>query len=163
MATQVTSFTPSSQAAFAFQPTLDQQSYNAVVPTNLFGQRFYLSLTKPNGAPLVNLPLVGSPIGITIQALTWAHGIVTATTQVPHGYRIGSRINLTMTGCVPAVFNGSIQMLVTGPQTLTWLIPTDPGLATVLGVVSYDINLVGGYFTSSKLVYRIPSQNFEVT
>lgn len=87
--TTVTPFVPSTNATFQFQPTLDGTTYTAIVTWNLFAQRFYFNLYTLQGALVVSLPLIGSPL-------------------------------------------------------------------------NYDINLVAGYF-ASKVVYRAPSRQFEVS
>lgn len=83
-------FSPSVNANFTFQPTLDGNVHDAIVTWNLFGQRFYLNLYDLSGALVVCRALVGSPN-------------------------------------------------------------------------DQDIDLVGGYFTASKMVFRQSSQQFEVS
>jgi hypothetical protein len=169
MATTIFPFTPSSTVQFAFQPVLDGNSYNASVPSLLFGNRYYLNLVAADGTPIIYTALIGSPTGIPIASLSWANAIVTATTETPHGYRIASTVELTIVGCTPDAYNGSVQVLITGPSTFSYLLASNPGSATVFGTANYDINLIGGVpkedgtFFASTLVFRVPASQFEVT
>lgn len=162
-------FKPSNVAPFSFQPTLNGSVYNATVPWLLFGRRYYLNLASLNGTVLWFGAIVGSPSGIAIQSLSWADGIVTATLVTPHGYRIASTIALTIVGCTPDAYNGQVEAMATGPNTLVWPLAADPGIATVFGAANYNINLIGGVpnengdFFTSTLVFRQNSQQFEVS
>lgn len=160
--TTITPFVPNNRVPFAFQPTLDGQVYNVTVTWNLFGVRYYINVYSLAGVLVVAKAMVGSPDGLAIEGLSWANGKAFATTSLPHGFKIGTTIALTVTGCAPDAFNGQIQAFVTGPQTLTWAIAGDPGMATAFGAVTYNISLVAGYFAST-LVFRQSSQQFEVS
>lgn len=155
-------FAPSTLAPFQFAPTLDGQIYTAIVTWNLFAQRWYLNLYTLGGALIVSTALIGSNVGVTLSAIAWDLGAVTATTSAPHRYPIGATLNLAISGVAPAGYNGSVSALVTGPRTFTYPLAAFPGLAAVLGAVAYDINLVGAYFASS-VAFRQASQQFEVS
>lgn len=161
--TTVTPFTPSSTALFQFQPTLDGQAYTAITTTNLFGQRYYINLYATDGTWIFTQPLIGSPSAIALEAVSWANGSAIATTSLPHGYAIGSAINLTISGCAPDAYNGRVQALVIDAVTLSWPLPAPQMVASQLGGVSYDIDMAAGYFQTSTLVFRDGSQQFEVT
>lgn len=162
-------FKPSSTAPFGFQPTLNGNVYNATVPWLLFGARYYLKLTALDGTPILYTAIAGSPTGQALQALTWANGIVTATSILPHGFKIAGTVMLTISGSVPAAYNGLVPAFVTGRSTFTYPLAANPGAATVFGSASFDVNLIGGvpnengdYFTST-LVFRAAAQQFEVS
>ena len=162
-------FAPSAAAQFTFQPVLDGASYNASVPWLLFGARYYLNLSASDGTQIWYGAIVSSAAGIQLESLSWANGIVTATTSAPHGYRTATTVSLTIAGCSPDAYNGLVEALITGPSSFSYLLASNPGTATVLGTVSYDVNLIGGvpdengnYFTSI-LVFRDESQTFEVS
>jgi hypothetical protein len=155
-------FAPSPQAPWMFQPTLDGQIYTGVITWNLAAQRWYLNLYSLAGALVVAKALVGSPPAIPIAAVAWTLGTATVTTQDPHGYPPGATIVLTIAGVTPSGYNGTVSALITGPSTFTYSLASFPGLATAFGQVSYDINLVQGYFTTSTMVFRQASQQFEV-
>lgn len=164
-------FAPSAVASppFSFQATLDQQTYNVAVTWNIFGQRWYVTITALDGTVILNTALVSSPTGIAIENLTWSEGEATAMTAVPHGFRIGSIVTLTVAGADQAGYNGTFACLITGPSTFTYPVTTNPGIASVFGTAQQNVNLVGGvpdengdYFTST-LVFRDESQQFEIS
>lgn len=155
-------FAPTLQANYQFTPTLDGSQYTALVNWNLFGQRYYLNVSDLEGNLVACLALVGSPDSVNLQALSWLRGRVTAVTAVPHGYPVGSSIELTVSGVTPDDYNGTYLCLVTAANQLQYDLADFPGASTGLGRVSYDIDLMGGYFAST-LVFRSGSQQFEVS
>lgn len=159
--TQYFNFVPSTSVAPQFQPTLDDQVYNAIMTWNLDGQRYYINLYQLDGTLVFCLPLVGSESGTNIVSLTWNQGVVTATTETPHGYAFGATMDLTISGATPDGYNGLVSAFVTGASTFTYLLPAFPGAATIAGRADFNINLAAGYF-SSTLVFRQASQQFEV-
>lgn len=166
--TQYFPFRPSATSVFSFSPVLDGETYSATVPWLLFGARYYLSLQKLDGTQVWYGAVVGSPTGVQIQSLSWAHGRATAATAVPHGFKPASTVSLAVRGCSPDAFNGAVAALVTGPSSVSWPLATDPGAAMVFGSASRDVNILGGvanglggYF-SSTMMFRTASQTFEV-
>lgn len=155
-------FQPTLQAPFQFQPVLDGQNYNATVTWNLFGKRFYLNLFALDGTLVTSVPMVGSPTGFAIESMSWANGTVTVETVDPHSYKIGTVARLTISGCAPDAYNGVFDVIVTGPDEFTYQVAANPGSATALGRVDYNINLVAGFFKRSTLVYREVAVQFEV-
>lgn len=156
-------FIPSNTVAPSFQPTLDGNVYTCIVVWSLFGQRFNLNCFDSSGnAIFTGIAVVDTVEGISINNITWDAASLTATltTATPHNYKIGATINLTVEGAIPTGFDGAHLMLSTGPNTLTFPLSIDPGTLTVPGVVSYLINLVGGYFNST-LIFR--NGQFEVS
>lgn len=161
--TTFTNFVPSLVAPFQFSATLDGAQYNVIVTWSLFGKRFYINVYALDGTLVVSEAMVGSPTGISLAALSWANGVVTATTAVPHGYKIGRIVSLTISGTTPAAYGGLFECLITGTSMFTYPLATNPGAAVALGTVSYDVNLIGGFFQISSLVFRQQSQQFEVS
>jgi hypothetical protein len=159
---QLVPFVPSSQAPFQFQCTLDGNIYTCTITWSLFGRRYYLNIFDLNQNLVLTEALIGSPDGIAIQGLFWDQGVVTLSTLTTHGFRVGSTTELTISGSAPDAYNAVFQMLATGPQTLSFPLPNDPGVATSLGSVSYNIDLVGIHFDST-FVFRGTSQNFEIS
>jgi hypothetical protein len=147
---------------FQFQPTLDNQVYSASVTWNLFRQGWYLNLVDSSGNFIVSKALVGSPSALNLQSLSWAMGVVAATVINPHGYKLGTTLQLTVSGVNPIAYNGIWMCLITGPTTFTYPLPAYPGQSSALGAVSSDINLVWDYFQTTTLVFRDASQTFEV-
>jgi len=84
------------------------------------------------------------------------------TTQAPHGYKIARVVTLTISGASPDGYNGTFPCLVTSPTTFTYSLAINPGMATVPGTASFNVNLVGGLFASS-LVFRTANQQFEIS
>lgn len=155
-------FTPSNVAAPTFMPTLDGDPYTIQVSFQLFGQRYYLNCYDLSGNRIFTRPMVESEAGKIINAISWnvASGLVTVKTSIPHGYPIGSVVNLTVAGCVPDAYNGAVQAFVDTPNTFTYPLTTDPGVATVFGQASYLIDLIAGYFNST-MIFR--NGQFEVS
>lgn len=161
--TTVVDFQPSSTATppFQFQATLDGAQYNVTCTWNVFGQRWYVNVYDLSGNLIVARSMVGS--GAKIQGvLTWANWTATAALQSPHNVPIGSVANIDVSG-TGLSYDGSWRALAVDAQTLTFTLQTDPGQYGVTGNVSQDVNLVGGYFQTSTLVYRSGTQQIEVT
>lgn len=159
-----TVFTPSqiTTPPFQFRATFDGQSYNVIFRSNLFGNRWYCYVYALDGTLVMSRALVGSDTGITIQSLSWSEGFAFVTLVDPHRLKTGRVVTLTVTGVSPVGYNGRFPCLVTGPATLRYALATYPGIATIPGAVSYNIDLIGGYFTDSIMVYRTPSNQFDV-
>lgn len=159
----ITPFVPNPQTPFQFSPTLDGNVYTVVITWNLFAQRFYFNLYQLDGTLVVSLPLIGSPDGVQLEGLEWSRSKAIATLPLPNNYRPGDTARLTVAGCSPDAYNGIYQCLIQNSSVLNYSLSADPGPATVLGTVVYNINLVAGYFNTSTLVFRQSSQQFEVT
>lgn len=155
-------FQPSPAVAPTFQPTLDGVTYTVTLLWSLAGQRYYVQCQTLTGQVVFFLPLIGSATGTPVQSVSWAPNTVTATLLAPHGYTIGSIVNLTFDGMSPATYNGTFPCTITGPNTFTYTQASNPGALTALGIVEYNINIAAGYFNSS-LVYREANQQFEVS
>lgn len=164
MATDYFTFTPQPTAPpFLFQPTLDGQDYLARVTWNVFGQRWYISLDTSNNQPVFMQAMVASPQLIEAQTIRWENGFAIIEAGFPSSFRIGQSFNLTVSGFVPDAYNTPRALaLIIGPTEIMYPMATPAVPATVLGRATYDINLAGGYFTQSSLVFREATQQFEV-
>lgn len=158
----VVQFAPSVVAAFRFQATFGDAQYNVVVTWSLFGARYYVNVYSVDGTLIVSLPLVGSTTGIQIQGLSWSGGKAVVTTVSNHGYKVGRTVTLTIAGCVPIGYNGLVKAMITGPRTLSYAVASDPGSPTAFGTAGYVVSMTAGYFAST-LIYRAPSQQFEIS
>lgn len=156
-------FIPPRVAAFEFQPVLDGAVYTGIVKWNLFGQRNYMDLFGQDGGRIFTLPLIASRSGIALKSLAWSNGRVLAQVAAPHGYKVTDTIQLAVKECLPAAYNGTVEALITGADIFQWPLASNPGTATGLGHVDYNINLVGGYFSQSSMVFNEDSQRIEVT
>lgn len=155
------SFNPTLQTNFQFTPTLDGVQYSVVVNWNLFGQRYYINVSDLEGNLVACLPLIGSSGSLNLQGLTWDRGRVTAQASGVHGYTVGQTLELTMSGVSPDAYNGTFECLVTTEDEFQYDLAGFPGAVTIPGTVSYDIDLMAGYF-SSTLVFRQAASQFEV-
>ena len=109
----------------------------------------------------------GSPVLVLpTYALAWSNdsgvGLVTATTAARHNLPLGQRVNLAISGEVPAGYNGNYLCAVTGPSTFTYPLVADPGIETTPGTYSPNIDIFAGYFAASTTVFRESAQQFEV-
>jgi hypothetical protein len=154
--------TPAATAPFIFSPTLDGTQYSVSVTWGLFGQRYYVNCYTLSGILVFSVPLVGSPSGILLQSISWRSGTVFATDSIPSTFKVGSVVEATIIGNSPDAYNGTFMVNVTGSKSFTYPLSNNPGPATALGSVEYNINMAAGYFNSS-LVYRSKNQQFEVS
>ena len=155
-------FTPSRDSVPQFSPTLDGAQYLYTCTWNLFAQRYYLNCLDADGNRIFSRALVETPPALALESLTWSEltGLVTATTQAPHGYAIGSAVGLTVAGCSPDTYNGAALVTITGPSSFTYPLSADPGANVVAGSASQLIDMAAGYFAASTLIFR--NSAFEV-
>jgi hypothetical protein len=87
-------------------------------------------------------PLLVAPEAVT--SATWASGTltVTATAALPAHLATGDKFVTTLAGFTPAAVDGQYLATVTGPDTFTIAIATDPGLVTVEGTYTFTDELV---------------------
>ena len=154
--TQAVTFVPSTISAPSFRATLDGAQYTIVIVWAFFGNRYYASCYDQNNKLIFWTPIIESPIGLTIEALSWDPNaqIVTVTTMEPHGYPICAPVNLVIEGASPSGYAGAFLMTPTGQSTLTFPLTTDPGIAVAFGTLCYYFNIAAGFFTTSTLIYR---------
>lgn len=65
MTTYVNFSQPVSQP-FSFAAQLDGNTYNVTIPSNLYGQRLYCSITALDGTQILCIALIGSPANYDI-------------------------------------------------------------------------------------------------
>lgn len=75
---------------------------------------------------IVALPIINT-------SLAWASSVVTVTTATPHGWGIGDTIKVTVAGVVPLGYNGTYLATVTGANTYTYPLVSNPGSETTPG------------------------------
>ncbi len=74
---------------------------------------------------------------VPILTLAWAAGIVTLTTTVGNfPETAGATVSITVTGCVPAGYNGTFTATVVSGTQCTYPLAADPGVITTEGAVS---------------------------
>ena len=156
-------FAPSNSTSppFTFQATLDNAIYNVTAAWNFDAQRWYITITDQSNTIIASMPLVGSPSQTPIETMTWAGGLVTVTTAVQMGYRIGSLVDITVTGANPSFLSGLFPCTVIGAQSFTYA-AADPVQVLSPGSWSTDLNLIGAFFETSTMIFRSSTQNFEI-
>jgi hypothetical protein len=160
--TTYTQFAPSPTQAFSFRPTLDGTVYNVTVPWSFFGQRYYVTCYTLGGNLVFSVPLIGSPASVDIEAASWAPNTVTITTSLPHTFKVGSTVNLTIINTTPVAYNGTYPCTIINGNQFTYALSSDPGEVSVFGSTQYNIDLAPGYFAST-LIYREQNRVFEVS
>jgi len=60
--------------------------------------------------------LTNQPLALVLTSLTWALGLVSAVTQLPHGYVTGDYVVIAG----PSGYAGKVQIAVTGASTFTY-------------------------------------------
>lgn len=154
---------PFQQIPFTFLPVLDGRTCQADVVYSVFGKRSYLRLFDADGALIVFTAIVGSSDFAPVEGLAWdqLRGKVFLTTA-EHKLSIGSQRVFTVRGASPDPYNGTFLMTVESPTTLSYPMTDDPGALIKVGAWGREIDLVAGYFTTSRLVYREAAKRFEV-
>lgn len=69
-----------------------------------------------------------------ISTLAWSSGTVTVTAAAPHGFAVGDTLEITITGAVPAGYNGTFLATVTSSTQFTYALVSSPGSMTTAGV-----------------------------
>lgn len=75
--------------------------------------------------------ILAAPLALT--SLSWASNTVTATAAANLALTTGETFTTTIAGAVPAAYNGTYLATVTGVNTFTYTLATDPGLETAPG------------------------------
>jgi hypothetical protein len=167
-------FSPSTTATppFQFQATLDGIQYNVATLWNIFGNRWYISVTDLSGALILMCPVVGS--GAKIQGqLSWNNWMATAALDSAHNVPVGAVANIEVSG-TGLGYDGTWRAWAVDALTLAYTLPTDPGQYGVTGNVNQDVNLLANTpssydsagnpltFFESTLVFRTGTGQFEV-
>lgn len=76
MSTVTYDFTGNETKAVSFTPTLDGTVYNAKIGWLLAAQRWYITITSPDGTRLLTRPMIESPAGYDVDLL---FGVFTST------------------------------------------------------------------------------------
>lgn len=71
-----------------------------------------------------------------IGSITWASSTVTVTTSAAHGWTNGDVIKIVIAGASPIGYNGTFTATVTGANTFTYPLASNPGSATTTGNVT---------------------------
>jgi hypothetical protein len=68
-----------------------------------------------------------------VQTISWATGVATVQTTSAHNIPTGQTPQVTIQGAVPAGYNGTFTVTVTGANTFTYPLVANPGTATTMG------------------------------
>lgn len=71
----------------------------------------------------------------SISTIAWATGTVTVTLSAAHGWTNGSSVPVLISGVAPSGYNGAYTATVTGTNTFTYPLTSNPGTATTMGSV----------------------------
>jgi hypothetical protein len=152
-------FTPSTVGPFTFQPVIGGVTYNATITWNLFGQRFYLNLYDQGGNLILCTALVASGPRIPATFVWNSPQTATATTLTPHNVPLGQIAQVRMSE-TDSGFDGSVQALGTGPNTLDYTIANPNVAQPAVGIVDFALNLVAS-LQIGWLLYHWELQQFE--
>lgn len=164
-------FQPTQTQNVSFQTTFDGELYTVQTFWNLFGKRWYFSVTDLSGNPVIAaMPLVASPQPWQLSGLAWQNGIAAGTIDGILTLRPGAVINLTIFGCLPVGLNYAGPCKVIDGETFSFPIASNPNPfaplpqceCTLLGQAGYLTNLLAGFFKTSTLVYYQDSQQIVV-
>lgn len=102
-------------------------------------------------------------LGLVLTSLVWSGGIVTATTASPHGLSNGSPV--TIIRATPSQYNGFFQATVTGSNTFTYPLASNPGAETIPGTLTCNGPYDGGAAAISlaQKSYNTISQYYGMT
>jgi hypothetical protein len=74
-----------------------------------------------------------------ITSITWAGGVATVTTQLPHGFTITDELYITIAGASPTGYNAAIVFCtVTGASTFTYPLASNPGSSSSSGTYTVE-------------------------
>jgi hypothetical protein len=164
MTIQSVNFIPSTISSFQFQPTIGGVQYNANVTWNVFGQRYYITITDLQNNLIICRSVVSSGPQL-LANFEWLDNVAYVSTQVPHNIPVGSLANVVMTG-TDSGFDGPVQVLSTGASTVTYPLTTNPQQTdNVAGAMSFVVNLVEGtglgwltyWWSLQQFQFEVPS------
>lgn len=97
---------------------------------NLFG----MNVEAPNALRFTETTIIVPPGPLPLASLSWSSGIVLATAAAPFDLLVGSVVPLTISGAVPAGYNGDFDCTVVSNTSFAYPVPSDPGTETTPGV-----------------------------
>ena len=99
----------------------------------------FFRATYPILAPFQKPGGVAVGTVLAVSSIAWATGVATVTTAAPIGAATGSQVTFSITGCVPAGYNGLVTGTVTGASTFTYPLAANPGALTTPGTAACNI------------------------
>lgn len=154
----IVQFQPSNIEAFSFQASLGGAQYAITVLYNIFRPGYYVKVADLSGNLIIFRALTSSGPSI-ISQLSWSNGVATITSSLAHNVPVGSVVNIDVSESGSG-FDGQYQGLSTGPNTITYSLPTNPNQsASITGNLNFLVNLIEGYI-DDLLVFFDSSQTF---
>lgn len=153
-------FTPAIGQNISFNPTLNSNTYTANITWNIFGQRWYLNLYDSNNNLIIATAVVSSDDTHPISSISWTNNLVTVESTTPHFLKLGTLVNLAITGNNPSGYNGMYQCAVSGPSTFTYKLTANPGNVITTGQFGGIADLCAGQLAPSALVYYSNNSQF---
>ncbi|GGA00433.1 hypothetical protein [Dyella caseinilytica] len=117
--------------------------YVPQVPSNI-----YVSAVYNLGLHLL-IEMAQDQTGLAITSMVWANGLVTVTAAAATGYNAGQQFDAQIVGTAPAIYNGCFCMTVTGAETFTYQIESNPGAVTAVGM----FNML--FFASARKAFEL--------
>lgn len=135
MATTITPTIVTVNTTVTQAPTVSQlQQSGAIISTG--GTTLATNAYQYCGTLAQVTAILSAPLALT--SLTWASGTVTATSAASLALTTGETFTTTIAGATPAGYNGTFVATVTGLDTFTYALATDPGLETAPGTYLPD-------------------------
>jgi hypothetical protein len=161
--TQLTPFVPSNVSPPTFNATLDGSPHSITVTWNVSAMRYYLNVYDVYGTWILTTPLVTSPTGEAVSAISYdpQRRLMNVTKASGLQVKPGTIVDYTLTGFDPPAVNGLWRCLHLDTWRFTFPIPQDPGPVMTLGSVNRILNMIGSVFQQSTLIYR--NGSFEVS
>jgi hypothetical protein len=165
--TTVTPFLPSNLFTPKFGATFDGADYNVSITWNISAQRYYVNIYGLDGIWVVTVPLIQTPPARAVASLLYDNlrRVVTVQLSDPSTWPVplskaglltppGTIVDYTLENFDPAVLNATWRSLHIDPITFSFRLEDDPGGINIIGSVSRYLNMVGGIFQTSTLIYR---------
>lgn len=130
MATTITPQIVTVNTTVTQAPTVSQlQQSGAIVSTG--GTTLATNAYQYCGTLAQVTAILAAPLALT--SLSWLSGVVTATATANLELTTGETFTTTIAGAVPAAYNGTYLATVTGVNTFTYALATNPGAETSPG------------------------------
>jgi len=153
-------FAPTGTEPFQFQPTLNGTQYTAVITWNIFREGYYLNLYDLSNNLIVCEAMTESGSMLRC-SLTWADNIATAVCQVPHNVPLAAVSYLRISQSGGSKYDGAYLGTAVDEFTMAFDLPENPDQpVAILGTLSFDLDLLGGYGIGS-LYFHADTQQFE--
>lgn len=163
--TTVIPFMPSNVITPTIHLTLDGQDCKMVITWNISAQRYYINIYGSDGIWIVTVPLVQTSPSRAIANASYdmLRRVMTVKLVDPIYFPVPLGANLTPPGTIadytlenfdPPLLNRKWRSLHIDDVTFSFSLADNPGQIKVYGSVARYVDMIGGLFTTSKLIYR---------